>query len=378
MMAPQPPLVALLLTLLLGAPQGASMSSMSAMLTTSEGAPPHAVSGQPAQPPTVRLLATGGTISNRPGGRLTAKQLADSVPNLDQHVVVESEQFANVASSSLTLDQWVKLSRRINQLFTERAELDGVVVTSGTDTLEEVAYFLHLTVRSDRPVVVVGAMRPPQALGYDGAANLLQAFRVAAEPAAMGRGVLVVLNNEIHSAREVTKTDARSLGTFSSRGYGILGRVDSDDVIFYRSVDRRHTRESEFDIDGFSTLPRVDVLLAYQDAPGDLVHAAIEAGAEGLVLAGLGTGGAGQSQRDAILAVIENGTPVVVTTRTGGGRVLPTDRRADQTDASQDGSLGLDRIAGEDLSPVKARILLMLGLTVTAEREALTRMFSEY
>ena len=376
-MARQPPLVALLLTLLLTPPQVASMSSMS---MTSEGAPLETsfVSGQPDQLPTVRLLATGGTISNRPGGRLTAKQLTDSVPNLDQHVVVESEQFTNVASRSLTLDQWVRLSRRINQLFAERADLDGIVVTSGTDTLEEVAYFLHLTVRSDRPVVVVGAMRPPQALGYDGAANLLQAFRVAAEPAAIGRGVLVVLNNEIHSAREVTKTDARLLGTFSSRGYGILGTVDSDEVIFYRSVDRRHTRESEFDIDALSTLPRVDVLLAYQDAPGDLVHAAVAAGAEGLVLAGLGTGGAGQSQRDAMLAVIENGTPVVVTTRTGGGRVLPTDRRADQTDASLDGSLGLARIAGEDLSPVKARILLMLGLTVTAEREALTRMFSEY
>ena len=372
MIAPQSLLLALLVSLLLALPQVALSSS------AGSNAGSGTISVQPDQLPTVKLVATGGTISNRPGGRLTAQQLVDSIPGLDQYVVAESEQFANVASGALTLRQWVELSRRINQLFDERDDLDGVVVSSGTDTLEEVAYFLHLTVRSDRPVVVVGAMRPPQSLGYDGAANLLQAFRVAAEPAAMGRGVLVVLNNEIHSAREVTKTDARLLDTFSSRGYGLLGTVDSDQVVFYRRVDRRHTRESEFDIDSVSTLPRVDVLLAYQDAPGDLVHAAVEAGAEGLVLAGLGTGGASRSQRDAMQAVIENGTPVVVTTRTGGGRVSPRSPRTTQADEPSNGGTRLARIAGEDLSPVKARILLMLGLTATAEHDELQRMFSEY
>ena len=170
------------------------------------------------------------------------------------------------------------------------------------------------------------------------------------------------------------------LNTFSSRGYGILGTVDSDRVVLYRRVDRRHTHESEFDIDALSTLPRVDVLLAYQDAPGDLLHAAVEAGAKGLVLAGLGSGGGSPSQRSAIRTVIENGTPVVVTTRTGGGRVSPRTRRVDQTDASPNGSfgVGLAGIAGEDLSPVKARILLMLGLTTAADRKDLQRMFSEY
>ena len=372
MTAPQAPLLALLLGLLLTPSQGALVWA------AGSNAGSRAFSSQPDRLPTVRLVATGGTISNRPSGRLTAKQLTDSVPNLDQHVVIESEQFDNIASGALTLNQWVELSRRINQLFTERADLDGIVVTSGTDTLEEVAYFLHLTVQSDRPVVVVGAMRPPQALGYDGAANLLQAFRVAADPAARDRGVLVVLNNEIHSARDVVKTDAKLLNTFSSRGYGVLGTVDSDQVVLYRRVDRRHTHESEFDIDSLSTLPRVDVLLAYQDAPGDLVHAAVEAGAKGLVLAGLGSGGASPSQRSAIRTVIENGTPVVVTTRTGGGRVSPRTRRPDQTDASPNASLGLAGLTGEDLSPVKARILLMLGLTTAADRKDLQRMFSEY
>ena len=155
--------------------------------------------------PRVRLIATGGTIANRAGNRLTATDLIRSVPTLDHYVQAEAEQFANVPSNSLTLAQWMGLSRRINELFEQQTDLAGIVVTSGTDTLEETAYFLHLTVRSDRPVVVVGSMRSPGTLGYDGAANLLEAFRVAAEPASRGRGVLVVLDGEINSAREVTK-----------------------------------------------------------------------------------------------------------------------------------------------------------------------------
>ena len=359
----QPPLVALLVSVLL--------TSFHLVWPTSANA------GQSDQHPTIRLVATGGTISNRPGGRLTARQLILSVPALERSVVAEWEQFSNVASGALTLDQWIQLSRRVNRLFDERQDLDGIVVTSGTDTLEEIAYFLHLTVRSDRPVVVVGAMRPPQNLGSDGSANLLQAFRVAAERASRGQGVLVVLNGEIHSAREVTKTDARRLDAFSSRHYGTLGGVDSDRVVFYRRVDHRHTLESEFDVYTISRLPRVDVLLAYQDAPGDMVHASVEAGAKGLVLAGLGAGGASRSQRDAMRIAIEDGIPVVVTTRTGGGRVVPRrPRPADQRVPGSDTRLA--RIAGEDLSPIKARILLMLGLTVTTDGDELQRMFSEY
>ena len=333
--------------------------------------------GQPNTLPTVRLIATGGTISNRPGGRLTADQLIESIPALDQYAVAEAEQFDNISSSMLTLDQWLELSRRVNEHLSGRADLAGIVVTTGTDTLEETAYFLHLTVRSDKPVVVVGSMRPPQSLSYDGAANLLQGFRVAAHRASRGKGVLVVLNNEINSAREVSKTHAQRLQTFESRGYGVLGVVDADRVVYYRRIERRHTLLSEFDVASIDSLPRVDVLLTYQDAPGDLITRAVEAGAAGLVVAGAGAGSVSRQQRDAIGLVSETGTPVVVTSRTGSGRVpargQPGDEPASVSTASTPPGIG-----GEDLSPVKARILLMLALTVTTDPQEIQRMFSQY
>src|SRR5580765_2238870 len=229
--------------------------------------------------PRVRLVATGGTISNRTGGRLTAEELVQSMPGIERYAKPEFEQFSNLASSELTLDQWLALAKRLNEIFRTEPSIAGLVVTSGTDTLEELAYFLDLTVRSDKPVVVVGSMRNPSTLGYEGAANLLEGFRVAASPDAHGKGVLVVLNDEINAAREVTKTDALRLGTFQTRGYGVLGVVDSDRVVFYRGILRRHTMKSEFDVAGLARLPRVDVILVYQGADGDLIKAAADAGA---------------------------------------------------------------------------------------------------
>ena len=244
---------------------------------------PAMAQAQPPAPPRVRLLATGGTISNRAGGRLTAAQLVELIPGLDRYVTPEYEQYTNLASSYLTLDQWVGLTRRINELFRTDPGLAGIVVTSGTDTLEELAYFLDLTVHSDKPVVVVGSMRNPSTLGYEGAANLLDAFRVAADPEARGKGVLVVLNDEINAARDVTKTDALRLETFQARGYGVLGYVDRDRVTFSRTVLQRHTAQSEFDGSTLTALPRVDVLWVYQGASGDLIKAAVDLGARGLV-----------------------------------------------------------------------------------------------
>jgi L-asparaginase len=346
--------------------------------------PPAVLAGQGSELPTVRLVATGGTISNRSGGRLTPEELVSSVPTLAQYVQAETEQFSNIASSDLTLDQWLALSRRVNELFDSRPELAGIVVSSGTDTLEETAYFLHLTVRSNRPVVVVGSMRRPEALGYDGAANLLQAFRVAAAPASVNRGVLVVMNNEINSAREVVKTDSGRLQAFDTRGYGVLGTVDAGAIHYYRRTERRHTRASEFDVRGLDSLPRVDVLLSYQDAPGDLIRAAVESGAAGLVIAGAGAGATSPSQREALRDVLENEIVVVITTRTGGGRVAPRRRPVstedrDDEDGEEDGSrFSPYRVAGQDLTPVKARILLMLALTRTKAGAEIQRMFEEY
>ena len=311
----------------------------------------------------VRLIATGGTISNRTGGRLTAEELVKSMPAVTRYATPEFEQFANVASSSMTLAQWLDLSRRINTLFRDDAQLAGVVVTSGTDTLEELAYFLNLTVRDDRPVAVVGSMRNPSTLGYEGAANLLEGFRVAADPASRRRGVLVVLNDEINAAREVTKTDALRLHTFQTRGYGILGVVDSDRVVYYRGVERRHTAASEFDVFGITELPRVDVLMVYQGAPGDLISAAVDAGAKGIVLATAGAGATSGTQGEGLRYAASKNVPVVITTRAGSGRIAGS---------------GGNQIAGQDLAPIKARILLMVALARTSDPAELRRIFREY
>jgi len=321
----------------------------------------------PATLPRVRLVATGGTISNRSGGRLSAEELVSSIPGIERYVRPEFEQFANVASGSLTLKQWVTLANRVNAIFSDDPELAGIVVTSGTDTLEETAYFLDLTVRSDKPVVVVGSMRNPSALGYEGGANLLEGYRVAADPRSRGKGVLVVLNDEINSARDVTKTDAHRLDTFQSRNYGILGVVDADRIVYYRDVVKRHAGSNEFDISGIEDLPRVDIVMTYQGASGDVIKAIVDQGAKGIVLAAAGAGATSGTQDEGIRYATDKGVFVVITTRTGGGRI-----------AARTTSAARLQIQGEDLAPVKARILLMLALTKTHEGTEIQRMFSEY
>lgn len=318
----------------------------------------------PSPGPRVRLVATGGTISNRTGGRLTAEELIKAIPDLPRYATPEFEQFANIASSAMTMEQWLNLARRINELFRTDAALAGVVVTSGTDTLEELAYFLNLTIRDARPVAVVGSMRNPSTLGYEGAANLLEGFRVAADPASRGRGVMVVLNDEINAAREVTKTDALRLHTFQTRGYGLLGVVDPDRVVYYRRVERRHTADSEFDVAAMTALPRVDVLLTYQGASGDLIQAAVDAGAQGIVIATAGAGAMSGTQGEGVRYATSKGVPVVMTTRTGSGRIAGGGRGS--------------TIAGEDLAPIKARILLMVALAKTKDLSELRRIFLEY
>jgi L-asparaginase len=340
---------------------------------------------QAPQPPRVRLIATGGTISNRVGGRLTADELIRSIPDLPRYARPEFEQFSNVASSALTPAQWLQLARRINEVFQQDRELAGIVVTSGTDTLEETAYFLDLTIRDPRPVVVVGSMRNPSTLGYEGAANLLEGFRVAAEPAARGKGVLVVLNDEINAAREVTKTDALRLETFQSRPYGLLGVVDADRVVFYRESLRRHTAASEFDVSKITELPRVDVVMVYQGAPGDIIASAVEHGARGIVVAAAGAGATSGTQGQALNEAMSKGVFIVTSTRTGSGRIAARRQpprattQPPATDATaQPRTRPATYVAAEDLAPVKARILLMLALAQTQDPAEIQRMFTEY
>jgi L-asparaginase len=315
--------------------------------------------------PRVLLYATGGTISNRTGGRLSVEELIKSVPNLENRIKVEGEQFANTSSSALTLQQWLELARKINDRFAGDPDLAGVVVTCGTDTLEELAFFLHLTVRHDRPTVVVGSMRNPSQTGYEGIANLEDGFRVAASPDSKGMGALVVLNDEINSARDVTKTDATRLDTFRSRDYGLLGRIDGQQPTYSRRPVKRHTAQSEFDVRKIEDLPRVDVLLTYQGAPADLIKAAVDAGAKGIVVAGAGAGALSGNQNEGLQYAVEKGAVVVTTTRTGAGNV-------------GGGRGNSRRFGGGDLQPVKARILLMLALATTTDPAEMQRMFRDY
>jgi L-asparaginase len=353
-------LAALLVCLSLSLPVSALQTQTAAPQTQAQSPP------NPADLPRVFLFATGGTISNRNGGRLTVDELIKSVPNLERRVRAEGEQFTNVASGAITMEQWLSLAQKINEKFKKDQDLAGVVVTSGTDTLEELAYFLHLTVRDVRPVVVVGSMRNPSTTGYEGVANLEDAFVVAADPAARDMGTLVVLNDEINSAREVTKTDSRLLSTFSSRDYGALGTV-FDRVAIFRKPVRRHSARSEFDVAAITSLPRVDVILTYQGAPGDLIKAAVDNGAKGVVIAGAGAGATSGTQGEGMSYATEKGAFVVTTTRTGSGGIGGGGRGG----ASR-------RIGGDDLQPVKARILLMLALATTSEPAEIQRMFREY
>ncbi len=358
-----------------------------------------AVGPSAAQPalPRVHMVATGGTISNRDGGRLSADDLAKSMPGLERAATLTHEQFLNVASSQITLEQWLQLARRVNELFATDAGLAGIVVTSGTDTLEETAFFLHLTVRDPRPVVVVGSMRNPSTLGYEGAANLLEGVRVAAEPTARGKGVLVVLNDEINSARDVTKTDALRLQTFRSPTHGVLGIVDRDRVTLFRDLLQRHTAKSEFDVSRITALPRVDVVMVYQGATADVIKAMVDLGAKGIVMAGAGAGATSGDQNAGLDYAAEKGVFIVTATRTGAGRISPN--RGGQGGQGAGGAGGQGGQAGpngpstltaaqqrrrafslssEDHIPVKARILLMLALATTSNRDEIQRMFSEY
>jgi L-asparaginase len=317
--------------------------------------------------PRIRFIATGGTIASRGGMRMNADEVLQLVPGLQRHARPEPEQFANIASTAMTLDQWIQLAKRVNEVFAADPGLAGAVITSGTDSLEELAYFLHLTVRTAKPVVLVGAMRNAGSPGYEGPANLLDAFRVAASADSRGKGILVVLNDEINSAREVTKTDAMRVQTFQSRSYGILGVVDPDRVVYYREPLKRHTQRTEFDISSLTALPRVDIMMFYQGASSDLLRAAVDAGAKGIVIAVAGADLTGGSLAPGISYAEREGVVVVAATRTGSGRIAALSGRG------REGMIG-----GEDLTPLKARILLMLALTRTQSATEIQRMFTEY
>jgi len=252
------------------------------------------------------------------------------------------------------------------ELVARRPEVGGIVFVQGTNSIEETAYFLNLTVHTDKPIVVTGAQRPFTALGSDGPLNLIDAIRVAASSKARGAGVLVVANSEINAARDVTKTNTYRLQTFRSRDLGILGYTDADQIVFYRTPTRRHTVTSEFDIANLERLPRVDVIYVFTGARADLANAAVNAGAEGLVIAGSGAGSTGEMRKE-LAKLATQGVVIVRSSRVGDGRVVRDDNWQEP-----------GMVAADNLSPHKAAWLLTLALTRTRDPDAIQRMFDEY
>jgi L-asparaginase len=320
--------------------------------------------------PLVKVVATGGTIANTPSGRLHAGEVAEAIPQLKQVARLEVEEVIRVGSSSIKLENWLTLARRINDIFAKEPEVRGVVVTHGSNTVEETGYFLSLTVKSDKPVVLTAAQRQFRALSSDSPKNFLQAVRVAATDEARGKGALIVTNDVINAARDVTKTMTYRLETYSSHDLGVLGYVDEDRVTFYRVPLKQHTRATPFDVSHLQKLPRVDIIYTAVDTDGALIEAAVtQAKAEGLVIAGFPTGSGTPAMDEAVKRVASQGIPVVMTNRGGIGRSTETAARAKEA---------RPLIFGDNLTPQKARILLMLALTTTKDSAEIQRIFETY
>src|SRR6478752_7258336 len=329
-------------------------------------------SGVDAQSARIRLLATGGTIAGaqaKPGeygyksGAFNVQDLISAVPNLDKLAVISGEQVVNIGSQDMNDEVWLKLAGRLNAALSS-PDVDGVVITHGTDTLEETAYFLNLVAHSDKPVVMVGSMRPATAVSADGPGNLYNAVAVAASQGARGRGVLVALNDEVHSARNVTKTDTTSVETFRSLNRGPVALVHTGKIDWFERMDRRNTTRSEFNVEGMAQLPRVDVIYAHANMSPDLIDAAVRNGAKGLVIAGVGDGNMTKEALAALSQANKAGVVVVRSTRLAGGLVL----RNNEVD---DDKMGF-AASGEFTAP-KARVLLQLGLTRSRDVKQIQR-----
>jgi L-asparaginase len=327
--------------------------------------------------PSIKILATGGTIAGAQAdaksygyksGSFKVEDLINAVPQLKELADLTGEQVANIGSQDMNDAVWLKLAQRVNQVLAS-PDVDGVVITHGTDTMEETAFFLDLTVKSDKPVVLVGSMRPATAVSADGPANLYSAVAVASSPGAKGRGVLVVLNDEAHAARNVTKTDTTSVDTFKSLNRGPVALVHTGQIAWFEQMDRRHTSKSEFDVSGRTQLPRVDIIYAHANMSPDLIDAAVKAGAKGLVVAGVGDGNMTDQALAALGRARKAGVVVVRSTRLPEGLVL----RNNEVNDDQQGFVA----SGEFTAP-KARVLLQVALTKTNDVKQVQRMFDTY
>jgi len=327
--------------------------------------------------PRIRVLATGGTIAGAAtpatsysykSGAYDVDALLSAVPNLDRLAVLTGEQVANIGSQDMNDEVWLRLAARVDAVLAG-PDTDGVLITHGTDTLEETSYFLSLVTKSDKPVVMVGAMRPATATSADGPGNLYNGVAVAVDPRAKGKGTLVVMNDVIHYARNVVKTDTASVQTFESINRGPAGLVHAGSIAWFEPMDRKLGRAGEFDVVGLESLPRVDVLYAHAGMSADLVDAAVANGARGIVVAGVGDGNMTGPALEALTRATKAGVVVVRSTRLQSGIV----RRNSEVNDDERGFV----VSGE-LNPAKSRVLLQLALTRTRDPVAIQRMFNEY
>jgi len=329
--------------------------------------------------PRIAVIGTGGTISSLGASSLDVLDYPDFGQKLSREALLErfpetrlaadpiALTFRQVGSTEIGPKERVELRATIHRIARDDPAVAGFVIPHGTAILEETGFFLNLTLAVAQPVVLVGAQRPASALGSDAGMNLVNALRVAGSSEARGKGVLAVLNDEIHAARDVVKTSTYRLQTFRSLDFGALGHVDGDGVHFYRSPSRRHMPDSQFAASNLDTLPRVEIIYSYAGADGALVEAAVAAGARGIVSAGFAPGSPTPQQRTAFERAAKSGVVVVQCSRAASGRVAPRRRLRES---------GI--VAGEDLSPQKARLLLMLALSTTSDVIAIQQAFQIY
>jgi L-asparaginase len=325
----------------------------------------------------VVILATGGTIAGAAAsgtqaayksGAVTIDAMLAAVPGINDLATIKGEQVSNVGSQDMTFDIMLKLANRINELARSN-DVDGIVITHGTDTMEETAFFLNLTVKTEKPVVMVGSMRPSTAVSADGPLNLYNAVGVAADPRARGRGVLVVMNDWIHAAHSLTKTSTTAIQTFMSPLRGLVGVANYGKNDFYSTPSWKHTTQTEFDVSKVSMLPRVDIIFTSADSSPDLIDAAAANGAKGIVIAGVGNGNMNKASVTAAANAVQKGVVVVRSSRVVTGVV-------GRNVEVNDDELGF--IASDELNPQKARILLMLALLKQRNAKDMQGLFTTY
>jgi L-asparaginase len=332
---------------------------------------------QEERKPNIAILATGGTIAGAAAtgtqagytsGAVTIDAMLAAVPGITKLANIKGDQISNVGSQDMSFDIMLTLAKRINQLLATR-DVDGIVVTHGTDTMEETAFFLNLVVKSDKPVVMVGSMRPSTAVSADGPLNLYNAIGVAIDPNAKGRGVLVVMNDWIHAAHSLTKTSTTAIQTFMSPLRGVVGVASYGKNDFYNTPRWKHTTASEFNIADVSKLPRVDIIFACADMPADLIDASVANGAKGIVIAGVGNGNMNKASVEAAARAVKKGVVVVRSSRVATGTV-------GRNVEVNDDEMGF--VASDELNPQKSRILLSLALLKPRTMAETQSLFTSY